>query len=99
LGASLLGFVTTLLCASFMVLEVFILKNIEKDWLGFLLLLRRVSHDTSCVLVHGICSCDLGDEGALTSKGMYQFLDRPKGLDIRPRRGHCNLNVQNVLIS
>jgi hypothetical protein len=29
-------------------------------WLGFLPLLRRVSHDTSCVLVHGVSSCDLG---------------------------------------
>ena len=36
------------------------LKNIENDWLGFLLLLRRVSQDISCVLVHGASSCDLG---------------------------------------
>ena len=36
------------------------LKNITKDWLGFLPLLRRVSQDTSCVLVHGISSCDVG---------------------------------------
>jgi hypothetical protein len=36
------------------------LENIADDWLGFLPLLRRVSHDTSCVLVHGISSCDLG---------------------------------------
>ena len=43
-----------------MVVEVFILKNIAKDWLGFLPLLRRVSHDTSCVLVHGVSSCDIG---------------------------------------
>jgi hypothetical protein len=43
-----------------MVLEVFLLKNIVKDWLGFLPLLRRVSQDTSCVLVHGVSSCDLG---------------------------------------
>jgi hypothetical protein len=28
--------------------------------MGFLPLLRRVSHDTSCVLVHGASSCDLG---------------------------------------
>ena len=28
-------------------------------WLGFLPLLRRVSEDTFCVLVHG-ASCDLG---------------------------------------
>jgi hypothetical protein len=27
-----------------MVVEVFLLKNIAKDWLGFLPLLRRVSH-------------------------------------------------------
>jgi hypothetical protein len=54
LGASLLGFVSTLLCARFMVWEVFLLKNIAKDWLGFLPLLRRVSQDTSCVLVRGI---------------------------------------------
>jgi hypothetical protein len=60
LGASLLGFVSTLLCARFMVWEVFLLKNIAKDWLGFLPLLRRVSQDTSCVLVHGVSSCDLG---------------------------------------
>jgi hypothetical protein len=40
--------------------EVFLLKNIAKDWLGFLPLLRRVSQDTSCVLVHGYSSCDLG---------------------------------------
>jgi hypothetical protein len=43
-----------------MVWEVFLLKNIAKDWLGFLPLLRRVSQDTSCVLVHGYSSCDLG---------------------------------------
>jgi hypothetical protein len=36
------------------------LENIAKDWLGFLPLLRRVSQDISCVLVHGISSCDLG---------------------------------------
>jgi hypothetical protein len=42
-----------------MVVEVFLLKNIPKDWLGFLPLLRRVSQDTSCVLVHGVSSCDL----------------------------------------
>jgi hypothetical protein len=36
------------------------LENIAKDWLGFLSLLRRVSHDTSCVLMHGYSSCDLG---------------------------------------
>jgi hypothetical protein len=52
--------VSTLLCARFMVREVFLLKNITKDWLGFLPLLRRVSQDTSCVLVHGVSSCDLG---------------------------------------
>ena len=40
--------------------EVILLKNIAKDWLGFLPLLRRVSQDTSCVLVHGVSSCDLG---------------------------------------
>jgi hypothetical protein len=60
LGARLLGFVSTLLCARFMaVWEVFLLKNIAKDWLGLLPLLRRVSRDTSCVRVHGISSCDL----------------------------------------
>jgi hypothetical protein len=42
------------------VVEVFHLKNITKDWLSFLSLLRRVSQDTSCVLVHGVSSCDLG---------------------------------------
>jgi hypothetical protein len=42
-----------------MVWEVFLLKNRAKDWLGFLPLLRRVSQDTSCVLVHGY-SCGLG---------------------------------------
>jgi hypothetical protein len=43
-----------------MVWEVFLLKNIANDWLDFLLLLKRVSQDTSCVLVHGYSSCDLG---------------------------------------
>jgi hypothetical protein len=33
-----------------MVVDVFLLKNIANDWLGFLPLLRRVSHDTSCDL-------------------------------------------------
>jgi hypothetical protein len=42
------------------VVNVFLLKNIAKDWLGFLPLLRRVSQDTSCVLVHGVSSCDIG---------------------------------------
>jgi hypothetical protein len=42
------------------VVDVFLLKNIAKDWLGFLPLLRRVSQDTSYVLVHGVSSCDLG---------------------------------------
>ena len=60
LGRYLLGFVSTLLCARFMVWEVFLLKNIEKDWLSFLPLFRRVSQDTSCVLVHGISFGDLG---------------------------------------
>jgi hypothetical protein len=36
------------------------LKNIAMNWLGFLPLLGRVSHDTSCVLVHGYSSCDIG---------------------------------------
>ena len=40
--------------------EVFLLRNIAKDWLGFLALFRRVSQDTSCVLVHSYSSCDLG---------------------------------------
>jgi hypothetical protein len=43
-----------------MVVEVFISKNIGKDWMGFLPLLRRVSQDTSCALVHSVSSCDLG---------------------------------------
>jgi hypothetical protein len=42
------------------VVKVFLSKNIAKDWLGFLPLLRRVSQDTFCVLVHGVSSCDLG---------------------------------------
>jgi hypothetical protein len=42
------------------VVEVFLLKNTEKGWLGFLPFLRRVSQDTSCVLLHGVSSCDLG---------------------------------------
>jgi hypothetical protein len=42
-----------------MVVEVFLLKNIAKDWQGFLPLMTRVSQDTSCVLVHGVSSCDL----------------------------------------
>jgi hypothetical protein len=29
-------------------------------WLGFLPLLRSVSHDTSSILVHGDSSCDIG---------------------------------------
>ena len=48
------------MCYFFLVVEVFLLKNIAKDWLGFLPLLRRVSQDTSCVFVHGVSSCDLG---------------------------------------
>ena len=40
-------------------MKVFLLKNITKDWLSFLSLLRSVSQDTSCV-VHGYSSCDLG---------------------------------------
>ena len=43
-----------------MVVEVFLLNNIEKNWLGFLPLLRSVSQDTSCVLVHGVSSYDPG---------------------------------------
>ena len=43
-----------------MVVEVFLLKNVANDWLGFLPLLGRVSQNTSCVLVHGVSSCDLG---------------------------------------
>jgi hypothetical protein len=43
-----------------MVVKVFLLKIIVKDWLGFFPLLRRVSEDTACVLVHGVSSCDLG---------------------------------------
>jgi hypothetical protein len=43
-----------------MVWEVFVLKNITKAWQGFVPLLRRVSQDTSSVLVHGYSSCDLG---------------------------------------
>jgi hypothetical protein len=42
------------------VVKVFLLKIIAKDWLGFHPLCRRVSQDTSCVLVHGVSSCDLG---------------------------------------
>jgi hypothetical protein len=38
----------------------FSLENITKDWLGFLPFLRKVSQVISCVLVHGISSCDLG---------------------------------------
>ena len=40
--------------------KVFLLKNIAKDLTGFVPLLRRVSQDTSYVLVHGVSSCDLG---------------------------------------
>jgi hypothetical protein len=43
-----------------MVWEAFLLNNILKDWLGFIPLLRMVSQETSCVLVHDISSCDLG---------------------------------------
>jgi hypothetical protein len=42
------------------VVKVFHLNNITKYLAGFLPLLRRVSQDTSCVLVHGVSSCDLG---------------------------------------
>ena len=55
--------------------KVVLLKNIAKDLAGFsslvekgftgyllcsCALLRRVSQDTSCVLVHDVYSCDLG---------------------------------------
>jgi hypothetical protein len=43
-----------------MVVKYFLLKNIAKDWLGFIPLCRRASRDISCVLVHGVSSCDLG---------------------------------------
>jgi hypothetical protein len=38
------------------------LEEYSKGLVGFssLPLLRRVSQDTSCVLVHGVSSCDLG---------------------------------------
>jgi hypothetical protein len=36
------------------------LEEYNKGLLGFLPLLRRVSQDISCVLVHDISSCDLG---------------------------------------
>jgi hypothetical protein len=42
------------------VVKVYHLKNITKVWLCFLPLLRRVSEDTSCVLLHGVSSCDIG---------------------------------------
>jgi hypothetical protein len=42
-----------------MVWEVFLLNNIENHWLVFIPLLRRVSQDTSCVLVHGYSAFDL----------------------------------------
>jgi hypothetical protein len=42
-----------------MVVEVFLLNNIAKDWFFFLPFFRRVSEDTSCVLVHGFSSYDL----------------------------------------
>jgi hypothetical protein len=42
------------------VVKVFLLKIIEMDLVGFSSLLRRVSQDTFCVLVHGFYSCDLG---------------------------------------
>ena len=48
------------MCYFFLVVKVFLLNNIAKDWLGFLSLLRRVSEDTSCVLVHGVSSYDVG---------------------------------------
>jgi hypothetical protein len=52
--------VSTLLCARFMVWEIFLLKDIAKDSLGFLPFLRRFSQDTSSVLVHGVSSCVIG---------------------------------------
>ena len=36
------------------------LEEYSKGLVGFFPLLRRVSQDISCVLVHGISSCDLG---------------------------------------
>jgi hypothetical protein len=36
------------------------LEEYSKGLVGFLPLCRRVSQDTSCVLVHGVSSCDLG---------------------------------------
>jgi hypothetical protein len=36
------------------------LKEYSKGLAGFRPLLRRVSQDTSCVLVHGVSSSDLG---------------------------------------
>jgi hypothetical protein len=63
-----------------MVVEVFLLKNIAKDWLGFLPLLRRVSQDSSCVLVHGVSSCDLGSNCLwfkLNTKNGMKFMLKP----------------------
>jgi hypothetical protein len=36
------------------------LEEYRKGLVGFLPLLRRISQDASCVLVHGVSSCDLG---------------------------------------
>jgi hypothetical protein len=42
-------------------MKVLSLEDYSKGfWLGFLPLLRRVSQDTSCVLVYGVSSCDIG---------------------------------------
>jgi hypothetical protein len=56
-----------------MAVAVFLLKNIATDWLGFLPLLRRVSQDTSCVLVHGVSSCDLGSCNKLFMSKMLKM--------------------------
>jgi hypothetical protein len=42
------------------VVKVFLLKNIEKDLAGFSSLVEKGFPGYSCVLVHGVSSCDLG---------------------------------------
>jgi hypothetical protein len=42
------------------VVKLFLLKNIAKDLAGFSSLVEKGFQDTSCVLVHGVSSCDIG---------------------------------------
>jgi hypothetical protein len=60
LGSRALGFEEPSCVLEIILVEVFLLNNIANNLAGFSPLLRRVSRDTSYVLVHGVSSCDLG---------------------------------------